>query len=261
LTSHSAAEGVPPIRREIIVDADPDTAFEAFTARIGRWWPLGEFSVHGPGSLVEFAGEKLIERSAGGEVAIWGTVTTWSPPGTLAFTWHPGQEAGQASHVRVTFTAIGSQTRVQLEHSGWEVFDEPAAARAEYDKGWPQVLERFADDLAATPAMQEAPAGSPGETWVALVHQPGPDAPSEGGIFADPRFAWHVEFLNRMHAAGFLVAAGPLADEPGAGMTVLRLPGAGQAARARELATQDDQSVVAGLLTVTVRPWQVLLHS
>lgn len=64
-----------------------------------------------------------------------------------------------------------------------------------------------------------------------------------------------------MREAGFLVAAGPLPDEPGAGMTILRLPGTGQAGRAGELATRDDASVAAGLLTVTVRPWQVLLRS
>jgi hypothetical protein len=36
---------VPPLRREILVDADPATAFEVFTARIGQWWPLAELSV------------------------------------------------------------------------------------------------------------------------------------------------------------------------------------------------------------------------
>jgi hypothetical protein len=40
---------VPPIRREIVVDADPDAAFEVFTAGIGQWWPLEEKSVHGHG--------------------------------------------------------------------------------------------------------------------------------------------------------------------------------------------------------------------
>jgi hypothetical protein len=28
---------VPPIRREILVDADPATAFEVFTERISQW--------------------------------------------------------------------------------------------------------------------------------------------------------------------------------------------------------------------------------
>jgi uncharacterized protein YciI len=96
---------------------------------------------------------------------------------------------------------------------------------------------------------------------VALFHEPGPAAPTDGTIFDDPRFARHVEFLGRMREAGYLVAAGPLPDAPGAGLTVLRLPGAGQAEKARKLATEDDQSVAGGLLAVTVRPWQVLLRA
>jgi hypothetical protein len=46
-------------------------------------------------------------------------------------------------------------------------------------------------------------------------------------------------------------------------MTVLRVPGeyAGEEALATvgRLATEDDQSVVRGLLSVTVRPWRVML--
>jgi hypothetical protein len=90
LTTHTPAGGLPPIRREIIVDADQDTAFEAFTARIGRWRPVAERSVHGAGSTVEFAGGQIVERAAGGETAIWGSVTAWDPPGALEFTRHLG---------------------------------------------------------------------------------------------------------------------------------------------------------------------------
>jgi uncharacterized protein YndB with AHSA1/START domain/uncharacterized protein YciI len=258
LTTQMPTAGLPPIRREIVVDADQDTAFEAFTAGIGRWWPVGEHSVHGAGSTVEFADGQIIERSAGGETAVWGAITTWSPPGALAFTWHPGRGPDRASQVRVTFTELGEQTRVLLEHSGWEIFADPAAARAEYDEGWPRVLDCYRDDVAM--ATERATGELAAETWVALLHQPGPTAPAEGTIFDDPRFALHVEFLGRMREAGYLVAAGPLADEPGAGMTVLRLPGSGQAEKARKLATEDDKSVAGGLLAVTVRPWQVLLH-
>jgi uncharacterized protein YciI len=254
---HSPAGGVPPIRREIVVDADQGTAFEAFTARIGRWWPVAELSVYGAGSTVEFSDGHIVERGAGGETAIWGSVTTWDPPGALAFTWHPGRGPEAASQVRVTFTEIGEQTRVRLEHAGWEVFDDAAAARAEYDEGWPRVLDCYRDDVASTIAAADPAA----ETWVALFHQPGPTAPTDGTIFDDPRFGWHVEFLGRMREAGYLVAAGPLPDEPGAGLTVLRLPGAGQADKARKLATEDDKSVADGLLAVTVRPWQVLLRA
>jgi uncharacterized protein YciI len=96
------------------------------------------------------------------------------------------------------------------------------------------------------------------DTWVALLHRPGAGTPSDESLFAQPDFAEHVGFLRRMHANGYLVAAGPLADEPGAGMTVLRLPGAGRLDEATRLATEDDLSVASGFLEVTVRPWQVM---
>ena len=101
---------------------------------------------------------------------------------------------------------------------------------------------------------------SDGDTWVALLHRPGPDAPAAGTVFEDPRFAEHVAFLTRMRDAGYLVAAGPMPDAAGDGMTILRLPGAGQLAAAARLATEDDASVAGGFLAVTVRPWQVMLR-
>jgi hypothetical protein len=117
---------VPPIRREILVDADPAVAFEVFTAGIGRWWPVEEHSVHGKGGAVAFEDGRLVERPADGE-------------------------------------------------------------------------------------------------------------------------------------AGYLVAAGPLTDAAGEGMTILRLPGTGQLGEATRLATEDDASVAGGFLAVTVRPWQVMM--
>jgi hypothetical protein len=43
-------------------------------------------------------------------------------------------------------------------------------------------------------------------------------------------------------------------------MTILRLPGAGQEGLASVLATSDDAAVREGLLSVTVRPWQVIMN-
>jgi uncharacterized protein YndB with AHSA1/START domain/uncharacterized protein YciI len=245
----------PPIRREILVDADPQAAFEIFTARLGRWWPVADKSVYGAGGTVAFAGGQIIERSADGQQVVWGTVTRWEPPAAVAFTWHPGYGSERASHVEVTFSADGTQTLVRLTHSGWEVFADPGAARAEYNQGWPTVLDRYA-------GYADRPGEDSGaQTWVALLHRPGPSAPEDGSIFDDPRFAEHVAFLNRMSEAGYLVAAGPLTDEAGAGMTILRLPGAGQLGHATVLATNDDTSITQGLLTVTVRAWQVMMHT
>jgi len=242
----------PPIRREVLVDAGPEAAFEIFTAGLGRWWPLAAGKGVYCDGTVAFAGGQIIERAADGREAVWGTVTRWEPPAAVAFTWHPGHAAERASRVEVTFTVAGAQTLVRVIHSGWEVFDDPAAMRAEYDQGWPAVIGAYVEH-AGRPGSDD---GAP--TWVALLHRPGPSAP-EGSLFDDPRFAGHVAFLNRMREAGYLVAAGPLADEDGAGMTVLRLPGEGQFGHAALLATRDDAAVAGGLLSVTVRPWQVMM--
>jgi uncharacterized protein YciI len=270
---------VPPIRREILVEADPAAAFEVFTGGIGRWWPLDELSVHGRDATVSFtesstesstgsfAGGQIIERSADGETAVWGTVTRWEPPDAVAFSWHPGQAAERASHVLVTFAAAGpGQTLVRLQHAGWEAFADPAAARAEYDHGWPLVLGRFSARVTSDGDTGEDVTGDSdtgdSDTWVALLHRPGPEAPRDGSVFEDPRFGEHVAFLARMHAAGYLVAAGPLADGEGEGegMTILRLPGPGRLGDATRLATEDDVSVASGFFSVTVRPWRVVMR-
>jgi uncharacterized protein YciI len=247
---------VPPVRREILVDADPDAAFEVFTAGLGQWWPLGEHSVHGVRGLdatVSFekmsVGARIVERTEGHDT-VWGTVTRWDPPAAVAFSWHPGYSADRASQVEVTFAAADSgQTLVTLIHTGWEAFADPAAARAEYDQGWPFVLERYAGHFA-----------DGGDTWVALLHRPGSQAPRTGALVEDPRFGEHMAFLGRMREAGYLVLAGPLADADGEGMTILRLPGPGRLGTATRLATEDDVSVASGFLGVTVRPWLVVMR-
>ena len=276
---------VPPIRREILVNAVPATAFAVFTERIGQWWPLEDLSVYGPGGTVGFADGQIVERSASGDAAVWGTAYLWEPAAALAFSWHPGGPPDQATHVEVTFAQADAQTLVTLTHTGWERFADPVAARAEYEQGWPVVLGTYRDHVAHheqdestleggspgeggragnSPAGSSAAESGPvegGETWVALLHRPGPAAPERDALFGDPRFAEHVAFLTRMRDAGYLVAAGPLTDVPGEGMTILKLPGEGQLDWATELATKEDSSVASGFFTVTVRPWQVLLQA
>ena len=146
------------------------------------------------------------------------------------------------------------QTLVRLEYTGWDAFDDPAAARAEYDHGWPMVLGRYAKHVSA--------GGEHGadDTWVALLHRPGPAAPRTGSLFEDPRFGEHVAFLNRMRDAGYLVLAGPLADADGRGHDHLAVARSRPAEQATRLATEDDVSVAVGFFAVTVRRWQVMMR-
>jgi uncharacterized protein YndB with AHSA1/START domain/uncharacterized protein YciI len=249
----------PPIRREVVVDLDVHDAFELFTARIGEWWPVAEHSVfREEGGSVRFENGRLVETS-GARTSEWGTVTEWTPGERLALTWHPGAPAEKASAVTVTFSASdGARTRVVLEHAGWEVYDDPAAMRREYENGWPAVLNGYHHAAARNPDAE--PNGeAEAYTWVALIHRAGPEAPKDRSVFEDPRFSDHVRFLSRMQQEGYLVAAGPLLDEVGAGMTILRLPGEGRLEEAARLATTEDLSVKEGFFEVSVRPWRVLM--
>lgn len=247
---------IPPLRREVAVNADPDVAYRVFTDRIGQWWPLAEHGVYGEGASVSFEGDEIVEVSPAGERSVWGTVTDRMPAERLAFTWHPGRDRDSATEVTVTFARSGEQTLVTLVHTGWEVYADPAAAREEYGHGWPTVLARFRQDVDRSGADGRDSAA----TWVALIHRPGPEAPPGPALFSAPQFAQHLEFLDLMQAKGYLVAAGPLLDSAGDGMTILRLPGADRLEEATALASKEDASVAGGFFTVEVRPWQVMLE-
>lgn len=97
--------------------------------------------------------------------------------------------------------------------------------------------------------------GMPGYDWYILQHRPG-DSVAAAEVFDHPGIREHYAFLERLRAAGLLVAAGPLADGRGEGMTVIAAPSYDEA---RRLATMDDLSVANGVLEVVVRPWHVLM--
>jgi uncharacterized protein YciI len=92
--------------------------------------------------------------------------------------------------------------------------------------------------------------------WFALLHTPGPAIADGQRVSEHPGFGEHYEFLQRLASDGLLVAAGPLTDVDGEGMTVIE---AASVEQARRLAEQEDGSVRAGVLRVTVRPWRVML--
>ncbi|GAB3598644.1 SRPBCC domain-containing protein [Microbacterium tumbae] len=243
---------LPPLHREVIVNADPGTAFAVFTDRIDRWWPVSELSVFGAEATVAFVDGTIVETSATGETSPWGRVTRWDPPHRLDFSWHPGRDESLATAVTVQFLALDEdRTLVTLEHAGWERLAAPAAAREEYGHGWPKVLERYAGHLHGEPADEG------GETWVALLHR----SAIGRGVFDDPRFAGHIAFLRRRAEAGELIAAGSFGDGDGEGMTILRLAGPDRIGDAERLANEDDRSVAEGLFGVRVRPWRVVMHA
>jgi uncharacterized protein YndB with AHSA1/START domain/uncharacterized protein YciI len=241
-----------PIRREVIVNATPERAFRLFTDEIGEWWPARAHSVY-EGS-VAFEGDHLVERTADDETT-WADVVEWNPPLSLTMTWHPGSDPATATLVRVDFSAQDDGTLVVLTHSGWERRTDGDDAARDYGEGWIDVLGRFAA------LAQES---DHGDSWFVLEHRPGPSLPAGHSIFSTEQFheqfREHLAFLSRLDDAGILIAAGPLADDDGAGMAIVRIRPSDGPVDIRALATTDDRCVAAGYLTVRVRPWNVMVE-
>jgi len=117
------------------VAATPARAFEIFTREIGAWWqPNGLFRFTGksPGRLKFEPGldGRFIEVLPDGEIFEIGRITAWEPPGRLAFTWRQESFApGQLTQVEVKFEPVGDETRVRVEHHGWDTVPQDHVAR------------------------------------------------------------------------------------------------------------------------------------
>jgi uncharacterized protein YndB with AHSA1/START domain len=124
------------------VKATPARAFSAFVEEIGAWWrPNGLFQTtpRAPGRLAFEPGEggRLTETLANGKVFEIGRITAWEPPEKLVFSYHQANfPLDLHTEVEVSFEAAGEETRVTVEHRG---FDQVPAGAARH--GFPdQVL-------------------------------------------------------------------------------------------------------------------------
>jgi uncharacterized protein YndB with AHSA1/START domain len=137
------------VRKSVVVDCSPEHAFEVFTERIHAWWP---HEVHSPAgeipestTLEPRVDGRLYDRTAKGEEHEWATVLVWEPPSRFVLDWHvtPGNPS---TELEVRFVPEGEQTRVELEHRGWERYGEEAAeAYRSYNSGWEPVLRPFVE--------------------------------------------------------------------------------------------------------------------
>jgi hypothetical protein len=151
-----------PVNRSVVVKADVERSFAAFTGRMGRWWP----SSHQIGStpfadvIVEpRAGGRWYERSADGAECEWGKVLVWDPPARLILAWQLDAnwkyDPGLVMEVEITFTALETgMTRVDLEHRNLEKYGDRADATRDAlgsERGWLGILKSFVSVIEATP--------------------------------------------------------------------------------------------------------------
>ena len=99
-----------PVKKQIEVSLNQESAFRLFTDQIGKWWLLGTCSVglelaetcHFEGKT----GGRIYEVKSDGSESDWGRVTEWDPFGRVRFQWYPGREPETDQEVTVTFTEL-----------------------------------------------------------------------------------------------------------------------------------------------------------
>lgn len=145
------------VRREIVVEAPIDRAFQVFVEEFDRIKPREHNMLTVDIAETVFeprVGGHIYDRGTDGSECRWARVLAYEPPDRLVFSWDIGPhwqleaDLDRASEVEVRFTAESpDRTRLELEHrhldrhgEGWEGLREGVGA----DQGWPLYLERFA---------------------------------------------------------------------------------------------------------------------
>ena len=121
------------------VAATPLRAFAAFTEEIGEWWiddPFFRLTPRSPGEMAfEPPGEngeggRLVERLPTGKVFEVGHVRTWAPGERLVVGWRQATFGPEhATEVEVRFEPVGEETRITVEHRGWDTVPQEHVAR------------------------------------------------------------------------------------------------------------------------------------
>ena len=121
------------------VRATPARAFAVFTEEIALWWRpnlMFRFTPRSPGVLAFEPGQggRFTETLANGKVFEIGRIRVWEPPsdgdGRLVFGWRQATfTPDQGTEVEVRFEAVGDETRVTVEHRGWDSVPDAHVAR------------------------------------------------------------------------------------------------------------------------------------
>jgi hypothetical protein len=147
--SETVKRRLAPLRKNVEVTWPPETAFRRFTAEMATWWPLRSHSVAGERArsvvFESHVGGRIYEIADDGSTCTWGTVLAWEPPDRVEFTFHPGRGEDVAQNVEVRFVRVGTGTRLELTHTGWERLGRKARlARPGFNVGWSYVLDLWA---------------------------------------------------------------------------------------------------------------------
>jgi uncharacterized protein YndB with AHSA1/START domain len=145
---------IAPVRKQVLVKASQERAFDLFTKGMSRWWPPTHSILKSP--LKEYIvepkeGGRWYQVGEDGSSAQTGYVIAWQPPQRVVLAWQLGADwqfdPALVTEVEVRFVAESTQsTRVELEHRRLErMGDKGEQVRTMIDApgGWGALLEAF----------------------------------------------------------------------------------------------------------------------
>ena len=77
---------IEPLRLSFVVDCAVEHAFDVWTEKTSRWWPVTHTVTSEQGLEVVFEGRpggRIFERTPAGREVEWGEITVWDPPRRL----------------------------------------------------------------------------------------------------------------------------------------------------------------------------------
>ena len=144
------------VTHSVLVPLAQDEAFELFTDRFSDWWPKDSHHIldtpAAEAILEPRVGGRWYERAGDGRECDWGYVRELDRPERILLAWHLTPEwkfdpdPAKATEVEVLFTAEEDQTRVTLQHRGFEVHGEAGPGMRDSvasDGGWSSLMDRY----------------------------------------------------------------------------------------------------------------------
>jgi len=152
-----------PVRKQIVVAASRQRAFEVFTDRIDAWWPRSHHIGKSPlarAVLEARVGGRWFSLCEDGSECDIGKVLEWEPPRRVLLAWQVNADwqydPGFVTEVEVRFVELGPrETRVELEHRNLDrygVRESEVRNSIGSPGGWPGILQCYADLVAAAEA-------------------------------------------------------------------------------------------------------------
>ena len=139
------------IRKEVIVNASQETAFNVFTTKMDSWWPKTHHIGKTPmiASILEGRRNgRWYSRHEDGSEANVGHVIDWDPFGRVVLAWQVdgnfNYDPNLITEVEVEFISKGAQsTLVRMEHRDIQKLMGGSKIIEDMDSGWGMIMNQY----------------------------------------------------------------------------------------------------------------------